>query len=99
MKRRKEGRFKKTWLPHLSDCSIQTPPVCTERMKKLYFLWTVVIEALQVYKGVRYAEPQERWTPPVKYAAGFDHAIENRQAGDNLQVPNTHKLEHFLSRF
>ena len=50
-------------------------------MKKLYFLWTIAVEALQVYKGVRYAEPQERWTPPVKYAAGFDHAIENRQAG------------------
>ena len=30
------------------------------------------------YKGIRFAEPVQRFKPPVPYAAGFDHAKANR---------------------
>ena len=32
-----------------------------------------------IWKGIRYAEPVERWRAPVPYKLGFDHAVANRQ--------------------
>ena len=45
---------------------------------KFLFLFTF-IDALKVWKGVRYAEPVQRWQAPEPYQAGFEDAVENRQ--------------------
>ena len=47
-------------------------------------LFLLLISGTQsvVYRGVRYAEPPQRWQPPVEYQLGFDHALANLESYD-----------------
>lgn len=46
-------------------------------------LWTTrESAATTIWKGIRYAEPVERWQAPVPYQHGWQHALDNRGAYD-----------------